>query len=286
MKGLKRGILSLVGVGLTLSIVACEKAAHDSKGGGTFDLSSVGGEEAFKSTVYRFTQEQNCKMCHATTISPYFASADLKTAYGFAKGLVDFSTPEQSKLIRYAGNSHCGAAPCSSPSNSDLMKSLILQWATAEVGDGTTGIQKYTTAALPIPNPLAAITAARPSIMRFELKSFGIAALNNALLEIEIQKLNATNYRVNRIKIAGNTAAIRIQGVHVFVKPLGAAGIGVEDENQGSLWHTLDATAPVFARPATLPTTPLTATPLSTTALAIQMQSAQDAITIGIEAIQ
>ena len=156
----------------------------------------------------------------------------------------------------------------------------------SEVGDGTTGIQKYTTAALPIPNPLAAITAARPSIMRFELKSFGIAALNNALLEIEIQKLNATNYRVNRIKIAGNTAAIRIQGVHVFVKPLGAAGIGVEDENQGSLWHTLDATAPVFARPATLPTTPLTATPLSTTALAIQMQSAQDAITIGIEAIQ
>lgn len=286
MQAIKRVVLSLVGMGLTLGIVGCDKAVHDSAGAANYDLSSLGGEQAFKSTFYKFTQEQNCKMCHATTISPYFASADLNTAYSFAKQLVDFTQPDQSKFIKYAGNSHCGAAPCSNPANSDVVKNLILQWATAEVGDGTTGIQHYTTATLPIPNPLAAITAARPSVMRFELKSFGIPALSNALLEIEIQKLNATNYRVNRIKIAGNTAAVRIQGVHVYVKPVGAAGIGVEDENQGSLWHTLDATAAVFARPATLPATPLTATPLSTTALAIQMQSDTDAITIGIEAIQ
>lgn len=287
MSGLRRTVLSLVGMGLTLAIVGCEKSGHKDIGtGGNMDLSSLGGEAAFKSTLYKFTQEQNCKMCHAATISPYFASADLNTAYGFAKQLVDFSAPDQSVFIKYAGNGHCGSAPCSNPANSEVVKNLLLQWANAEVGDGTTGIQKYTTAALPIPNPLASITAARPSVMRFELKTFGIPALNNALLEIEIQRANATNYRVNRIKIAGNTAAVRIQGVHVYVKPVGAAGIGVEDENQGSLWRTLDATAPVFARPANLPATPLTATPLSTTALAIQQQSTADAITIGIEAIQ
>jgi hypothetical protein len=289
MRGLKGIVLSVVGMWLTIGITACDGAAHKDFNTHSLSSASVGGEQAFKSTLYAFTQTQNCKMCHAALVSPFFASADLNVAYGFATQLVDFSNPTESAFVKYAGNSHCGASPCSDPANSEVVKNLLIQWAQAE-GSSIGGIvgPSYLTSTIAVPANLPSITAARPAVMRFPLSALSkpVASLNKAILEIEIQKANLTNYRVNRIKIAGNTAAVRIKGVHVYVKPAGSAGLGVEDENQGNLWNDLDATAPVFALPATLPTTPLTATPLSTEALGIQIQSGADAITIGIEEIQ
>jgi hypothetical protein len=289
MRGLKGIVLSVVGMGLTIGITACDGESHKEFSSGGFSSASLSGEQAFKSTLYAFTQTQNCKMCHATLVSPFFASADLNVAYGFATQLVDFSNPTESVFVKYAGNSHCGASPCSDLANSEVVKNLLIQWAQAEGGtSGGAGGPSYLTSTIAVPANLPSITATRPAVMRFPLSALSkpVASLNKAILEIEIQKANLTNYRVNRIKIAGNTAAVRIKGVHVYVKPAGSAGLGVEDQNQGDLWNDLDATAPVFALPANLPATPLTATPLSTEALGIQIQSGADAVTIGIEEIQ
>lgn len=287
MWGVKGIAHAVLGIGLMFSIAACDGESHKDFGSHGLSSASLGGEQAFKSTFYAFTQTQNCKMCHATLVSPFFASADLDVAYGFATQLVDFSKPAESVFVKYAGNSHCGSSPCADSANSEVVKKLLIQWAQAEGGGGGAGGPAFLTSTLAVPADLPSIMAARPALMRFPLSALSkpVASLSNAILEIEIQKANLTNYRVNRIKIAGNTAAVLIKGVHVYVKPAGSGGLGVEDQNQGDLWNELEATAPVFALPRNLPSTPLTATPLSTQALGIQIQSGADAITIGIEEI-
>lgn len=282
-------------------LTGCQ-GSPDHKGTETSGIStaSVEGLEGFKTTFYAFTKSQNCVKCHGSVVSPYFASPDVNVAYDFASKLVDFDNPTASVIATYAGNSHCGDTPCSDPANTPVVKELLTAWAAAENqsaadgddGDGTepppaAGPPKYITAAVAVPANITGLNVA-PKVMRFQLSQMTSvpASLNRAVLEIEIQTANANTYRINRIKIGGNTAAVSIRRIHVYVKTAGASGLGVEDLNQGNLWNSVVATAPVFALPANLPAGPLAATPLSTTALFVEKLSATDVITIGIEEIQ
>lgn len=250
---------------------------------------------AFRAGFYAFaTKPGSCVVCHATVKGPFFAAPDLTTAYGEAKPLVDFNNPDASEFVTYAGNNHCGMSLCSGAANEASVRAMLANWATSELAVNTVpgGVPgsltpKYLTAPLAVPATLPPLTTATPAVMRFPLNQLSpaIASLSNAVLEIEIQQLSMGTYRINRAKIMGNSAAVSITGLHVYVKATGSAGLGVEDKGQSVIWAAVQATAPVSTLPGNLPVGPLNATPLVTDAIAVQAQSTADLITIGIQDI-
>jgi hypothetical protein len=280
--GQVRKILTMAAAVPCLLLAAC---AGEHNGDVTLASMAVNnkGLAAFKSGFYAFAKSQNCVKCHAAIQAPHFGSPDLATAYSEALPLVDFNNPNASIIPIYAGNGHCADTPCSDPANTDKVKSLLRSWASAELSGGgdISDTPTYMTASVTLPATIPALTSANPGVVRFDLSQLdpAVPVLSGAILEVEIQMSNATEYRVSRLKIAGNTAAVTISGVHVYIN-------GSEDTSQGSVWNGLSATAPVFALPKTLPTRPLGATPLTTQALNIPLQSASDVMTIGIENIQ
>jgi len=242
-------------------------------------------------------------MCHGATVTPMFGASDVAQAYLNAKGmqlgstttpLIDFNSPTTSIIITFAGNSHCAAAPCSNPANSAAVEPLLVAWASAElssssVNPGGTGSSangpQFLTMGMPIPPNLPTIKSAAPAILRFQLSQLNpaVASLANAIFEVQIELVNSTEYRVSNPRIGGNSAAVSVTGIHVFIKPSTANGIGSEDTSQGLAWTALTATAAIFQLPTPLPTRAISATPLNTTPLDIQVQSPSDIMTIGFD---
>jgi hypothetical protein len=264
---------------------------HQANDGGLSSFSSPGGgggpEAAFYEGFYSFTQSQGCVACHGSTQIPKFAQPDVNAAYAAFQGLVNPTDPGSSIIITYSGNGHCLVAACQSSASPPKVAAFLAAYAAAVTGTPVQPISvapKYLTPSMPMPTTIPAITVATPAVVRFPLASFGIPSLSNALLEVEIQMVNTTEYRVGRPKIMGNTAVVTVSGIHVFIKPsTQTTGIGTEDPDQGSNWVNLIAAAAISTLPATLPTGPLAATPLTTIANEMQMQSASDMITIGID---
>jgi hypothetical protein len=115
------------------------------------------------------------------------------------------------------------------------------------------------------------------------------ALVAGAIFEIEVQKLSATTYRVRNPKMAGLRSAVRITGMHVFVKPSTEAGIGVEDLGAGSVWASDVVTAGVTTLPANLPTAPLavgTFVPLDSFSMIIGIRSNQDSFTVAFDKLE
>jgi mono/diheme cytochrome c family protein len=279
----------IIGLGVATQ-QGCGGAAHENPG---FDYASLsggdpGGLAAFVNGFYAFTKTQNCVKCHGATTTPKFADPDISVAYGYFKTLVNANDPANSIIVTYAGNGHCSDTPCSDPSVRPQVTSLLQNWAAAEnaggsgdPGGGPTG-PAYMTGSLALPAGIPALGAA-PKVLRFPLSGFNIPALSKAILEVELNMFNASEYRVARAKIMGNSSPVTVHGLHVFMRPSTASGIGLEDPNQGMGWVNIVATANTSTLPNNLPTGPLTATPLVTTAIGIAVQSASDVMTIGID---
>jgi len=252
------------------------------------------GLAKFQSGLYAFAQTANCSQCHAAAVSPTFAAADVNTAYNSAKALVSMTSPDASVFIAYSGNGHCGVASCQAATNPANVQALLEAWATAETtGSTTTGpttgtVARYLTQAQTVPATIPLSTSGSSAIMRFDLSRLNIAvpSLAAATLEIEIQYFDAnkSEYRILKPKLVNNTAAINLQGIHVYLKTISQTTPGLEDIN-GVAWDTANLTVPI-TKVTTLPaTTPINVTPLETTADAVQVQSSTDQITIGFDTL-
>jgi hypothetical protein len=257
------------------------------------DQSSLGdtaGFEAFKTGFYQFSQTQNCKKCHGVAQAPLFAVSDPMTAYNNAKSLLNTASPSSSVFVAYAGNGHCGDAVCSNTSVESSVSTMMSAWAAAELGGGGPPVQtgpKYLTGAVAIPAALGNLGQA-VKVIRFQLSDLhpALPALSNAVLEIEMQLSNASEYHLKNIKIAGNTAAVNVTGVHVYIKTSADSGMGAEDNNQGQGWVSLVATAATSGLPNPLPTGPLNVQPLTTQAIGVNVLSPNDLLTIGFDNLQ
>jgi mono/diheme cytochrome c family protein len=281
-----------VGLAVTVAFQACGGGIHENPGsysdyGSSLGAASAQGMAAFQSGFYAFTKSQGCVKCHGVFQAPKFADSDVNAAYSAFTSLVNPANPAGSIIITYAGNAHCADTPCSDPSVRPQVTSLLQSWAAAvnSSGGGSGVSAKYMTQSLAMPATIPALTAA-PAVMRFPLSGLGIPALSGALLEIEVNMFSAGEYKVARAKIMGNTSAITVSGVHVYVRPATASGIGLEDPNQGLAWTMITASVAASTLPTRLPTTPLTATPFVTGSLGIAQQSASDVLTIGFDDIQ
>ncbi len=254
---------------------------------------------AYQTTFYAFAKSQGCVKCHESSVSPHFASLDINEAYRSARGfrngsttikLIDFDLPAASIFIDYAGNSHCSDTPCSDPDIRPIVQDVLEMWAASEIAVGRGGssipvkVPKFFTAGLKVPAIIPTIFVNTPAVLRFALSELKpqIAGLENAILEIEIQMVNDNSYRLSKPKIAGNTKSFAITDLSVFIKatddPLTN---GLEDLSQALNWHAVDATAAVFALPATLPATPLTAGSLAGLPIYFQTSTKADYFTVG-----
>jgi hypothetical protein len=288
-----------------LLMVGCAPEQGSSSGSSVAGVATTAtdakGLAVFKSGLYAFVNAQGCVKCHASVVHPNFAASDATVAYAQAKGmqigsslpLIDFANPAASIFITYAGNSHCGDTPCSNPAVRPAVQAALVAWANAELASSAPPVSngpaapKFLTGSLPIPMNLPRLMMA-PTVMRFPLSGLvpAVASLSKAILEIEVQAISPTEYHVGKPKIAGNTAAVNLTGIHVFVKTSATtSSIGAEDTSQGNLWATSAVMATIFALPAKLPTTPLGAMSLEALPLNIQALSTADAFTIGFDDI-
>lgn len=254
---------------------------------------------AYRTTFYAFAKSQGCVKCHESSVSPHFASLDINEAYRSARGfrngsttvkLIDFDMPVASTFIDYAGNSHCSDTPCSDPDIRPAVQNALEMWAASEIAVGRGGapipvkVPKFYTASLKVPTSIPTIFSNTPAVLRFALSELNpkVPALENAILEIEIQMVNETSYRLAKPKIAGNSVSVAITDLSVFIKatddPLTR---GHEDISQALNWHAVDATAAVFALPSPLPATPLTAVPLAGLPIYFQTTTKADYFTVG-----
>lgn len=286
---------------VAMALLGCGGPQETQGGPGT-----PAGLNAFRSGFYAFASPANsCALCHATVQTPFFASKDVQASYTAAKALVDFGNPTNSHFISYAGNNHCGIANLCGPTsgNSAIVQQDIVQWANAEntpvqtTDGGTlpppTGLA-YVTASMTIPAiaTLPTLTAGKTALLRFDLSKVtpAVAALNKAILELEIVAANPTEYRFTNPKIAGSTAVVQLSGLHVLVKPAAVAGAGSEDTNQGDTWDGTSASVPVSTLPNPLPTTPLAVTPLDTRAIGVGAFTSagdlNDTITVGFDTLK
>ena len=254
---------------------------------------------AYRTTFYAFAKSQGCVKCHESSVSPYFASADINVAYQFARGfrngsktirLIDFENPVASTFIDYAGNAHCSDTPCSDPDIRPVAQSALEMWAASEIAVGRGGsaipikVPKYFTGSLKVPATIPTIFVNTPAVLRFALSELKpkVMALQNAILEIEIQMVNDNSYRLSKPKIVGNGVSVAITDLSVFIKTTDDPTTnGREDISQALNWHAVDATAAIFPLPASLPATPLTAVPLIGLPIYFQTSTKADYFTVG-----
>jgi hypothetical protein len=277
---------------------SAEHAGEDS--GSLSSEGTASGLDAFQNGLYGFFRTANCTQCHASggeaPAQYWFAQSDVSTAYSIALTLVNdnFSNPTGAPWPTYAQNNHCANPICTIAANQAVVQGMVNTWFSAEIAaSGSTGapqaIAKYLTSTMPIPATLPMVVSkAAPAVIRFPLAKVdpSLASIAGAILEIDIQLISSTEYRITAAKIAGNTAPVTITGIHVYLKTSTAGGVGTEDPNQGEAWDAISATAAVFALPTTLPATPLGAVPLVTTEEDLQVQSSSDVITIGFDNLQ
>lgn len=258
--------------------------------------------QAFQTTVYTFGQQQGCISCHATRVNPSWMNGDLRTAYDYARPFLDPNDPASSSFASYAANGHCGDAICMDAANVSVMQDYLQQWANVELDEAnnnglppapglTLSNPPYVTATMAIPANLPLLTAAQPAVMRFDLSQLSppVAGLNGAILEISIRSYNTamTTYKVYNPRIAGGSSAVRLTGLHVYVRAAAGSGLGVEDVSQGLEWSQISVMSSPIALPSPLPTGPMSTIPAVTNhILGIGSQSAADVLTIGFAQIQ
>ena len=255
-------------------------SSDTSQGGPTGD-----GVQVFQSGLYAFFHSQNCVMCHGNGTGPQFAVADVNAAYAVAKSFLNLSDPAASQFVGYATNNHCGNSVCNPASGAAAITaqvtSLVEAWAAAENGSGTTttGQAKYTTSTEAMPATIPTIQSGTTATMTFSLASLGVPSLSNATFNVSIQMINPTEYRVSSPIISGNTAAVNVTGIHVYLRPATTlTGVGAEDPNQGIGWDSLIVTVPSNNTGS-----------IATTTIDIQQQSvppAVDSLTIGFDKLQ
>ncbi len=245
------------------------------------------GYVEFKNGLYAWAQQKNCTACHGSTIKPYFVNPDTTLAYNEAKaaGIVDFNNYASSVVISHSGNGHCNVATCTSATNPDELRPLVQAWAKAESSSNPATLPKLLTATLPLPATIPTTMVANPAILRFQLSGLGIPSLANAFIEVEVQMITPDFYRISRPKIAGNSAAVTVTGLHVFIKGPNDGGIGTADA-EGMIWDDLNATADIFARPANLPATRIAANPLSRRSIQTPKKSMVDRMTLAFDDIK
>jgi hypothetical protein len=178
------------------------------------------------------------------------------------------------------------------------VQNALLAWANAELGAGRGGAgaggddgmpgSKLLTSTLAIPSNLPDLTAATPGVLRFPLNDFAakVPGLKNAVFEVELQLINPTTYRMSKPKIVGNTAEVKVSGIHVYLRAAAGTGPGTEDARQSEPWISVSATAAAFAMPKTPPKGPYSATPLSSLSLAIPVPDPSTVMTIGFDSLE
>jgi mono/diheme cytochrome c family protein len=279
-----------------------------------------GPPTAFVNGFYAFaTAPGMCVQCHGSTQTPLFAVSNVSQACNNLVAYVDLANPSASPLAQYAGNSHCGiASVCGS--NTPSVTAFIQSWSAAVTAMGTSGsacttpvttgttgttgtsptasptptntcpagldppssMVTYTTAPMAIPSPLPSATAATGSIVRWNLTTLtpALAAVDNAILEVQVQSLNSTTYRVISPKLIVPGGAITVGGLHVLIN-------GCEVQTTETWAGTnISTTIQPTTIPNPLPTTSITATELSAEDVLATVQTAQDKISIGFETLQ
>ncbi len=262
---------------------------------GTTTANTETGLQAFQSGLYNFANTQGCVSCHAAAVAPFFASPDINTAYTQAATLVNFADPTSSLFVSKSGNNHCGVASCQGTSNPATVSSLLVQWANAvnSAGSGAvaaTPMPTYMTATVAMPTTIPAFSAtATPAVVNFQLSNMtpALSGLAQAILQVEVQMVNATTYMFTNPRIGGTTVPVTIGGIHIFIRPSGTAtGVGTEGSDPANLWDGLTGlTAAAFAITTMNPTAPIAAVTLTKQPVYVQELSAADSITIGIDSI-
>jgi hypothetical protein len=214
-------------------------------------LPSTPGAQAFVSGLYAFASPTtSCGECHGASQVPLFASTKVGFAYRSARLLVNFNDPDNSPFVAYATNNHCGLASVCGPDsgNGAVIADALSQWATAELSSGSGSSAKYLTASITIPNiaDLPTFRDGSPTVLQLPLSGLqpAVPSLSGAVLQLELVAPNPTEYRFSNPKIGGNTAAVTITGIHLFVKPAAADGVGSEDLTQGDTWDSDVVTIP------------------------------------------
>jgi hypothetical protein len=146
-----------------------------------------------------------------------------------------------------------------------------------------------------LPKTLATLTSSTtPSVIRFQLSGLkpAVASLSKAILEVEVVLVaGGLEYRFDNPKIAGNTAPVTVSGLHLYVNSASGMGLGLQNADNGETWSAVNATAAVVTLPTTLPTGPLSATPLTSTPLFDPVQGSAigvtpDVVTVTIDSIK
>lgn len=295
--------MRIVAAILFFSLAACS-ASHDSSGDGSSSAFTGGVSQeslqAFQNTVYAFGNAQGCVNCHGRQVNPQWMNADPATAYSFARSLLDPNNPLGSPFATYVANNHCNNPICANSSNIAGMQDALAQWAAVEFSQGgaptasngsTLANPPFVTATMSLPSNPPLITSGQVAVIRFNLSQLSppVPALNGAILELSIQSYNNLNttFKVFNPRLAGNNAAVKLSGLHIYLRTTGSSGLGSEDLNTGDLWAGVVANLPIKALPSPLPAGPMTSiAPLSSTTLAIDPLSASDQITIGFADIQ
>ena len=285
---------------LILFVFSCKQSvtSFNSMASDHYAVLNLSGEEAFRTSFYAFAQERGCINCHSSNQSPHFAANNLSEAYANASGfqngsnnvkLIDFENPAASIIIEFAGNNHCSDTPCADPEIRDTVQKALETWSAVENAIRgrtfrTNPAPKYLTASMQVPTAIATIFAAKPSLLRFALSELKpkVMGLENAILEFEIQMANASEYRLSKPKIAGNTRAVTISDIKVYIKPTNDPNtIGTEDTYLSLNWHGVFATAAIFALPAPVTLTPFAAVPLTNLPIYLRTETKLDYFTIG-----
>lgn len=259
----------------------------------------VTGVQAFQAGFYAFSSKTGCTNCHGGSQTPLFAVADVNAAYLNAKTFwSNFTNPTTSLLITYAVNGHCGNATiCGVASNQAVVTADITAWANAELAPaptptgsptstpttvpvGASGSSNYYTAAVPLPAPSAMplLSSGKVLLVRFPFSKLTLASgaapipagASTAYLELQVQVADSSfaDYRISSPRIEGNTAALSLTGIHVYLNTAGGSGIGVETPNLGTLWTTLGSPgAPLSVAASPLTTLPSATTPFSSTVI-------------------
>lgn len=287
---------------LPLLLSACNGATHVMESSAlSSQATSPVAVQAFATTMYSYGAKQGCIKCHSGNVNPLWMDPDVNVAYSFARPFLDTGNPSGSIFATYVANNHCNDPVCADPTQVPIVQGLLTQWAEVEINIGTGGIPtvggttlanpSFVTATMPVPSPLPLLTDANPAVIRFDLSKLNppVPALSGATLELSIRAYNSigNEYKVYSPRLAGNTASVTLQGIHVYVRPSTGTGLGVEDVNQGDFWSALNVTVAPTPLPSPLPTGPMTSiNPLTTITLGVTSQSASDVITVGFAAIQ
>jgi hypothetical protein len=141
------------------------------------------------------------------------------------------------------------------------------------------GYSTYITASMPIPSPLPSATLSTGAIVRWNLSTLNpsLASVAGSILEVQVQSLNSTTYRVISPKLIVPTNATTVGGLHVYIN---GCEVQTTEEWAGS---NISTTIQSTTIPNPLPTTSISATALSTDAVLASAQTSQDKISIGFE---